>query len=92
MTTPTPQEAQVLLILGELRGDVKGIASTLKTYDARINDLEDTADARFGKIEVRVKALEDIKLRVGGLALGVGLASGLAAPKLPQLISILLGG
>lgn len=76
MTHPSPQEASVLLILGEVKGDVKNILKTLTEQGARINAVEDTADARFTSIEQRLKTLEDLKLRIGAMAVGVGLAAG----------------
>ena len=76
MTHPSPQEASVLLILGEVKGDVKNILKTLTAYDARINAVEDASDARFSNIEQRLKTLEDLKLRIGAIAIGVGLAAG----------------
>lgn len=76
MTHPSPQEASVLLILGEVKGDVKNILKTLTAYDARINAVEDASDMRFAKIEARLKTLEDFKLRIGAVALGVGVAAG----------------
>lgn len=92
MTAFTPQDSSVLLILGEVRGDVKGIARSLATLDAHINAVEATSDARFSKLEGRVGGLEAIKIRIGGLALGVGIFSGFAAPKIIPAILAALGG
>lgn len=72
MTAIRPQDSNVLLILGEVRGDVKGIAKNLAALDAQINAVEDTSDIRFAKLEARLGTLEAIKTRIGGLALGVG--------------------
>jgi hypothetical protein len=92
MTTINPQDASVLLILGEVRGDVKGIAKAINTLEANINAVEAASDVRFSKLETRVGSLEAIKLRIGGLAIGVGLFVGFTADKLPSLINILIGG
>lgn len=89
MTHPSPQEASVLLILGELRGDVKGLVSSFASIQAHINAVEETSDARFTKLEGRVRSLEEIKLKVGAVALGVGLAAGLLGPKLPVLLKLI---
>jgi hypothetical protein len=90
MTHPSPSEASVLLILGEVKGDVKNILSTLIGYDLRLNTLEDTVDLRFSKLETRVKTLEDLKLRVGAMAFGAGIASGLMGPTiLPTILKFL---
>jgi hypothetical protein len=76
MTAPNLQDTNVLLILGEVRGDVKGIVKSLSSLEANINAVEDASDIRFSKIESRISQLEQIKTRVGGLALGVGIAAG----------------
>lgn len=93
MTHPSPQEASVLLILGEVKGDVKNILKTLTAYDARINAVEDASDARFAKIEGRLKTLEDLKLRIGAMAVGVGVAAGIfgqaAFPTILKFIGVL---
>lgn len=89
MTHPSPQEASVLLILGELRGDVKSLVSSFSSLNARLSDVEDVTDARLSKIEGRVRSLEEIKLKVGAVALGVGLAAGLLGPKLPVLLKLI---
>ena len=92
MTTINPQDASVLLILGEVRGDVKGIAKALNTLEANINAVEAASDVRFSKLESRVGSLEAIKLRIGGLAVGAALFAGFTADKLPALMHIILGG
>ena len=89
MTHPSPQEASVLLILGELRGDVKSVLLHQRETAARINALEDTTDQRFVKIEARVKVLEDFKTRVAYLAIGVGAASGFLGPFAPVMLKAL---
>lgn len=57
MTSPNLQDSHVLLILGEVRGDVKGIVNTLRTLEANINAVETTSEARFIKIEGEAKGL-----------------------------------
>jgi hypothetical protein len=92
MTGFSPQDANLLLILGEVRGDVKGIIKTLASLDANIKSVEEEAAARFAKLDTRVAALERIAIRIGGLAVGVGVASGVLSQKLLPAIATILGG
>jgi hypothetical protein len=92
MTGFSPQDANLLLILGEVRGDVKGIIKTLASLDANIKSVEEEAAARFAKLDARVAALERIAIRIGGLTVGVGVASGVLSQKLLPAIATILGG
>lgn len=92
MTQPNPQDSHVLLILGEVRGDVKGIVQALSSLDARLASVEASTDARLKKLEDRVAALEAIKSRIGALAVGVGLAAGATAESIPKILTAIIGG
>lgn len=92
MTALNPTDNNVLLILGEVRGDVKGIARALSSHEAKINNVEAASEARFAELEARISNLESIRTRVGAMAVGVGLTSAIAANKLPAIIQFILGG
>lgn len=93
MTTPIlPPEAHLLVILGEVRGDVKGIAKSLASLETRIHDVESAMDTRVGALGARITALETYKTKVAGFTIGLALVLTLTKDKLPALATFIFGG
>jgi Ni,Fe-hydrogenase I large subunit len=86
------QESHVLLVLGEVRGDVKGIARTLNSLEKKIEEVEQQSSTRISALEKRVGVLESIKVRVAAFCTAVALMSAAAFNKLPALINFIMGG
>jgi hypothetical protein len=91
MTAMNPQETNLLLILGEMRGDLKAIAEGLGKLDKRVASVEQSAEDRHTALAGRVSKLEDIKTRIGGLAVGVGLLVGVTQPQLLNIARHIFG-
>lgn len=103
MTQYTPPEAHLLVILGEVRGDVKGIVRSQTDLSKRLDDLENRlygrikqvdadAQTRMGDIETRVGALESIRMKVAGFVLAMSLVAAVVGAKAGAIFKVLIGG
>lgn len=91
MTSPLPPEAHALVLLGELRGDVKGIARTLLDLNVRLAEIEANNGARFGRLEMRLSTLEAYRTKIAGFVIALALLMTLTKDKLPALATFILG-
>lgn len=70
MTTTLPPEAHLLVVLGEVRGDVKGILRTQNDMNVELKALESRLGDRLNK---ELQALDDAtKASISGLNTRVG--------------------
>ncbi len=92
MTTPLPPEAHALVILGEVRGDVKGIARTLTAFEDRMSAIEEAQAKRFAGLETRLSALEAYRTKIAGFTIALALFLTLTKDKLPALATFITGG
>lgn len=92
MTALTPHDTDLLLILGEMRGDLKAIAEGLGKMDVRVTRVEASADAQIEKLAGRVTKLEGIAIRMGTLAIGIGVLVSVTQPQLLKLAQLIFGG
>ncbi len=92
MTTVNPQEVSLILILGEMKGDLKNMTNSLTAIDAKISTVDSAAESRHDNHERRLAGLEAIKTRIGALAIAAGILAGAIQPKLAALAQFLIGG
>ena len=92
MTAMNPTETNLLLILGEMRGDLKNIADGLNRLDERVATVESAAEGRHAALAGRVSKLEDLKTRVAGIAVGAAMLVGFTQAKLLVLAQYIFGG
>lgn len=86
-----PTETNLLLILGEMRGDLKAIAEGLSRLDERVATVESATEGRHATLSGRVSKLEDIKTRVAGLAIGAAMIVSVTQPKLLLIAKHIFG-
>jgi hypothetical protein len=92
MTIPSPAEVtQLILILGEIRGDVKAQTHMLKAMDARVDDFEKVTEKKFDQVAGRVAALEGLAMKLKIVAAVGGILGGAAIPALPKIITLIFG-
>lgn len=91
MTTPLPPEAHALVLLGEVRGDVKGVMRALTDLNVRLAEIEATHGARVSKVEARVSSLESYRTKIAGFTIGIALLLSITKDKLPALATFLTG-
>lgn len=92
MTALTPQDMNLLVILGEMRGDLRGIAEAINKMDARMSHIESDADLQIAKLSARITKLETLAIRLGTLSVIAALVAGAAQPQLLKLVQFIFGG
>jgi len=95
MTTPPTNEAHLLVMFGEVRGDVKSLLRSQQELTHRIGITEEHNEARFIKLEGRLKSLEAIRLKVAGFTMALAMMLTLTRHKIAPLfdsVFALLGG
>lgn len=96
-------ESHLLVILGEVRGDVKGIVRSQIDLKERLDDLEErlydhikqvdqTARSRMSSFDERLGNLESFRMKAAGFVLAVSMISALVGAKLPTILKIIVGG
>jgi hypothetical protein len=85
MTTPPTNEAHLLVIFGEVRGDVKALLRSQLEMNERFAANEKHTDERFEKLEDRIGALERYRLKVAGFTLAIASFLTLTQSKLAPL-------
>lgn len=85
MTQPQQVEAHLLVVLGEVRGDVKGILRTQQDFSARLTEIEKRLGQRVDTVEDRITDLERYRWKVGGFTIAVGILSSLVFQGLQTL-------
>mgnify|MGYP000288898879 CR=1 FL=1 len=103
MTTPPTPEAHLLVILGEVRGDVKGVLRSQQEFSkrldaleahftSRITKVEQEVDDRLVGIEKRVLSLEAIRLKAAGAILALTLIASVVRDKVAPVFELIFGG
>ena len=88
-------DKDLLLLLGELRGDMKGIRDLLESNqqstNTRIEDLTRVVDTRLSASEERISRLEDgertLIWKVGGISASAGVVGAMLAEAVKHLIT-----
>lgn len=105
MTTPQTLEANLLVLFGELRGDVKSLLKSngelkdgMLAMETRLEEQVKAVEAemlsKHKALSERVSALEAIRLKVAGFALALTILGALFSHKLgpfAQVLSKLFG-
>lgn len=93
MTTPSsPQGDNLLLILGEMRGDLKAVVAGLSKMEAQISSVETKAHERASSLEKRVASLEAIRMKIGTLAVFIAILLTAVRPELLKIVTLIFGG
>lgn len=103
MTLPVQIESHLLVVLGEVRADVKSTRKSLDEVAVRLTEMEDRMGSRIAgvehetqkrleKVEGRLKSLEAIRLKVAGFALAVAIFIPLLKDKLGPFLTLIAGG
>lgn len=95
MTGINADETRLLVLFGEMRGDLKSVLREQQELAKRLATYEDAVTKEIDALDERVSGLEAIRLRVAGFATAVGLLAALLGYKAGPFITDLattLGG
>lgn len=86
MTGLTADDTRLLVLFGEMRGDLKSVLQRQEDLSKKIASYEDAVTREIDALDERVAKLESIKLRVAGFATAVGVGAALLGPKAADII------
>lgn len=97
---PATPDPETLRALGQVQGQLNGIADLIRETSAstnrRIDDLKETMDDRFQDHGERIARLENNErgtaIKAAGIGAAAGAASGIVGQLLGALVKIKLGG
>jgi len=97
---PATPDPETLRALGQVQGQLNGIADLIRETSAstnrRIDDLKETMDDRFQDHGDRISRLENNErttaIKAAGIGAAAGAASGIVGQLLGALVKIKLGG
>lgn len=89
---PNSPEHQLLLLLGELRGNMANVAATLGRLEGRIDATEEINAARYSDFSDRISKLEAYRLKIAGFTVGVAFLMTMTKDKLPAITQFIFGG
>lgn len=95
MTGISADDSRLLVLFGEMRGDLKSLLRQQEELNERLRVSEETLHERISKLDARVKSLEAIRLRVAGFATAMGALAAILGSKLgaaAAAFSKLIGG
>ncbi len=64
-----------LLMLGEIRGDIKYLVQTVRATSERLDKIEESHGDRHGRLEARVRTLENFKITLGVFTTALAIAA-----------------
>lgn len=95
MTNPLPPDAHALVILGEVRGDLKGLLRSQQELIEHLNRVETQHSDRIAALTARISVLEGYRLKIGYFAVGAAFFASTfgvsLSPLLMGLIKFLTG-
>ena len=95
MTGLTADDTRLLVLFGEMRGDLKSVLRQQEDMGKRLAAYEDAVTKEIDALDARVGKLEGIKLRVAGFATALGAGAALlgtkAGPFITELASTIGG-
>lgn len=95
MTNIPTDESRLLVLFGEMRGDLKSLLKSQEELAKRLGRYEEDTDLRMAKLEARVRSLEAVRWKVAGFTTAIAAAATLFAEKIGGFLSKLptiLGG
>lgn len=95
MTGISGDDTRLLVLFGEMRGDLKALLRSQQELNERLSFSEAAIHERVSKLDVRMRSLEAMRLKVAGFATAVGAIAAILGTKLGQFITKLattLGG
>lgn len=84
-------DTHVLIILGEIRGDVKGISRSIMSLENKIDEVEKKSAQRTRDLEDRVSSLEAVRTKIAAFVTVLGLVGAGVGAKFPAILSFLIG-
>lgn len=72
MTGLSGEDTRLLVLFGEMRGDIKSLLLQQEEFGKRLSSYEDAVTKEIDALDERVSQLERIKLRVAGFATAFG--------------------
>lgn len=82
MTGMTADDTRLLVLFGEMRGDLKSLLRSQEELNARLTVSEAAMHERLSSLSNRVKSLEAMRLKVAGFATAIGAFAALLGTKL----------
>lgn len=95
MTGISGDDTRLLVLFGEMRGDLKSLLRSQEELNARLTLSEASTHERINNLSSRVKSLENVKLKVATFATALGAFAALLGSKAGPFITKLastLGG
>lgn len=87
MTGVTSEDTRLLVLFGEMRGDLKALLRSQQELNERLSLNEAATEARLAALDKRVKSLEAVRLKVAGFATALGAFAALLGSKLGPFIT-----
>lgn len=82
MTNITTDDTRLLVLFGEMRGDLKALLRSQEDLTLRIKQIEAATNTRYEGLDERLGSLERIRVKVGAYTAALAFAAGLFSDKL----------
>ena len=79
---------QLLLILGELRGDMKSVVKNQEDFKSELTYVERRLSGQSAPIEERLSALEAFRSKIAGFAIAASLVASVITTKIAHLLGL----
>lgn len=91
MTGISGDDTRLLVLFGEMRGDLKALLRSQQELNERLSVSEEVTNDRMNKLEGRIKSLEAVRLKVAGFATALGAFAALLGSKIGPFFTKLIG-